>query len=279
MIWAAAGAADMDRTVSTVVVVFVLLAGCAGFGPGGSDTSTETPAPTGASTPTPAPTTTPTATPTEAPETGVPSYPNGWSATGVDDPNAALTAHYRAMLAGPSVTVTYRSRIREATNERAANTTLSMAVGTDTRRLYADIEGSQSSSESFFADGTLTQWNVENETVTDRSSARFIRVAQSIDQGVLTSHLILYTLRRNGTVERAGTTAFVYDVSGVQDNAMSQTYGTATDASGRIIVGESGRVFEVATTVTYTNGTVTYRYEHVGIGETTVETPTWADGS
>jgi len=257
----------MNRTALTAVavVLLVLVAGCGSDrgGPG-------TPVPT--ATPTVTPSATPTPADTTAPER---RYPNGWSETGIEDPDAALAAHYRATLSGPSATVTYRSRIGDATNLRAANTTLSMRVDTGSNRLYAALDGSRTSREVFFADGTLTRWDPDNETVVGSSSTEFGLVAQSVDRRVLQSHLLLYTLERNGTVERAGSTALVYDVTGVPNDTISRSYGTATDASGRIVVGQSGRVFEIETTVTYTDGTVTYYYGHTAVGETTVETPGW----
>jgi hypothetical protein len=264
----------MVRTVlgTTAVVLLVLLAGCAGFGGGASDT---TATPTGTATTT----ATPTPQPTDTAASDRRAYPDGWSASGVDDANAALTAHYRATLTGPSVTVTYRSRAVEGAVDRDANTTLSMRVATDSGRLYADLDGGDARREVFFADGTFTRWSPENETVVGRSSTTFVRVAQSVDRSVLQSHLLLYTLERNGTVERAGTTAYVYDVTGVPNATVSRTYGTATGASGRVVVGEDGRVFEIETTVSYTGGTATYHYGQTAVGETTVDRPGWMDGA
>lgn len=270
------GRTTMTRTGLRIaaVALLVVVAGCAAFGPGGTETTQ--PTPTATETPAPTATETPTTTPTDADRV---RYPDGWSASGIDDPDAALAAHYRATLTGPSVTVAYRSRVRESTDDRGTNTTLAMQADTDSERLYVDIEGSDTHREVFFADGTLSQWSVENETVADRSSTTFTRAVQSIDQGVLYSHLLLYTLERNGTVERSGTTALVYDVTGIPEGTVSNTYGTATEASGRIVVGQDGRVFEVETTVTYTGGTVTYHYGHSALGETAVERPGWMDGS
>lgn len=220
---------SLDRAASRTVTVapLVLVAGCGGFGQGGSGTPTSTAGGTA----------TPTATPTPTPASDVADRvrdPNGWSAAGVDDPDAALAAHYRATLTGPPVTVSYRSRIREAANKRATNTTLDMRVDTGSERLYAAFDGSRTSREVFFANGTLTRWNVSNGTAAGRSATEFSLVAQSIDRQVLRSHLLLYTLERNGTVERAGTTALVYEVTGVLNDTVSGSYGTATDASGRI---------------------------------------------
>ena len=272
------GRTTMARTELRIaaVALLVVVAGCAALGPGESGTTQPTATATPTETATPPPTTTATPTPTDSDRV---RYPDGWSVTGIDDPDAALAAHYRATLAGPSVTVTYRSRIRESTNDRGANTTLAMQDDTASGRLYADLDGSDTHREAFFADGTLSQWSVENETVVARSSTTFSRAARSIDRSVLYSHLLLYTLERTGTVERAGTTALVYNVTGVPDSTVSNTYGTATGASGRVVVGRDGRVFDVETTVTYTGGTVTYHYGHTAVGETAVERPGWMDGA
>jgi hypothetical protein len=272
------GRTAMARTElrTAAVALLLLVAGCAALGPGGAETTQ----PTATATQTETATTTPTATATtDPPDSDRVRYPDGWSEAGIDDPDAALAAHYRATLAGPSATVTYRSRIRESTNDRGTNTTLAMQVDTASGQLYADLEGSDTHREAFFADGTLTQWSVENETVAARSSTTFSRAARSIDRSVLYSHLLLYTLERTGTVERSGTTALVYNVTGVPESTVSNTYGTATGASGRIVVGRDGRVFEIETTVTYTGGTVTYHYGHAAVGETTVERPAWVEES
>jgi hypothetical protein len=255
--------------MTTAVVLLVVLAGCGGGGSGGTPTATDT------ATVTATPTATPPTTPTETPGSNVVTVPAGWSETGVENASVALDGHYRAVLTGPSATVTYRSRVLEATNERATNTTLEMAVETETKRLYASIEGKDDHREAYFADGTLTQWSVRNRTVVGRSNAGFYRVAQSIDRGVLMSHLLLYELELNGTVTRDGTTALVYDVVGVHNNTLSQTWGTGKSGDGRVVVAQNGRVLEVETTVTYTGGRAAYHYAQTGLGATTVHTPDW----
>jgi hypothetical protein len=203
------------------------------------------------------------------------TYPDGWSDTGVTDTQSALESHYRAVLTGPSATVQYRSRIVSAESDQAANTTMDMRLDTGGRRLSARIDGTERTREVFFADGTFRQWSVRNETVVGRSNATFVRAAQSIDNGVLRSQLLTYRLELNGTVTRGGTTALVYDVVGVYNNTRSGTYGTATAASGRVVVSERGRVVDLQTTVTYTRGTVAYRYSQTRIGGTEVPTPEW----
>lgn len=262
----------MARRTSTTVAVtlIVLFAGCAGFTSGGGSTPTAT----AESTPTPTPQPTRTATPTEPSSSGA-KYPRGWSETGIRNTTIALESHYRAVLSGPSTTVLYRSGVLAAKNDQAANTTLDMRLDTGEKRLHASINGTEHHREAFFADGTFTEWSVRNETVVSRSDASFIRVAQSIDNRVLQSQLLLYRLQLTDTVTRGGTTAMVYNVTGVYTNTLSQTYGSATAGSGRIIVSERGRILEIRTTVTYTGGKVTYRYVQTGIGETEVATPKW----
>ena len=176
---------------------------------------------------------------------------------------------------GPSATVQYRSRIVSAESDRAANTTMDMRLDTGDRRLSARIDGTERTREVFFADGTFRQWSVRNETVVGRANTTFVRAAQSIDNGVLRSQLLTYRLELNRTVTRSGTTALVYDVVGVYDNTRSGTYGTATAASGRVVVSERGRVIDLQTTVTYTRGTVAYRYSQTRIGGTEGSTPAW----
>jgi len=258
----------MRRSTSTTVAValLVLCAGCAGFVSGGEETPTATG--TVESTPTPQP------TPTETPSSGM-EYPQGWSEDGVQNATLALESHYRAVLTGPSTTVRYRSGVVNATNDQAANTTFDMRMDPGEKRLYASLNGTEYHREVFFAGGTFTEWSTRNETVVSQSSTSFVRVSQSIDNRVLQSQLLLYRLQLTDTVTRGGTTAMVYNVTGVHDNALSQTYGTATSGSGHLIISERGRVLEIQTTVTYTGGTVTYRYVHTGIDETEVSTPPW----
>ncbi|MFB6256677.1 MAG: hypothetical protein ABEH58_08150 [Haloplanus sp.] len=193
----------------------------------------------------------------------------------MNDTGAALESHYRAVLTGPSATVQYRSRIVSAESDRAANTTMDMRLDTGERRLYARVNGTERTREVFFSNGTFRQWSVRNETVVGRSNITFVRASQSVDTRVLRSQLLTYRLELNETVTRAGTTAFIYDVVGVQKNTLSGTYGAATEASGRIVVSERGRVLDIRTTVTYTGGTVVYRYSQPRIGGTDVSTPAW----
>jgi len=262
------------RGVATVAVVLaVVLAGCGGVTSGGDDTPTPAAEPTATGTPTATETDAPPST--DRPAAGNGASPAGWSESGVTNTTTAFRGHYRAVLSGPSATVTYRSEARSAADDRATDTSLEMRLDTNGERLSASIDGTAERREMYFADGTFTQWSVRNETVASRTNTSFGRVAQSIDNGVLRSQLLLYELELNETTTRAGATAFVYDVTGVHDNAVSGTYGTATSGSGRVVVSERGRIVEIATTVTYSDGEVTYRYAQRGFGETDVSAPDW----
>jgi hypothetical protein len=257
----------MDRRGwhTIALVVLVATAGCAGFASndGAPDRATATP------TATPPDTPTPTVAPVEA--TG---YPPGWTSSGV---NASLArdSHYAAVLAGPSTTVTYRSVVVESSGGPRRNTTLDMRLDPAERRLYASIDGKTNHRTVFFADRTLSQWDVRNETLVGQSNARFEGVAQSIDRGVLYSHLLLYDIEFERTVRRQGRTALVYNVTDAYNSTTSNTYGTATDATGHVVVATDGRVLEIETTVTYGKGTLRYRYAHRQLGETDVTRPEW----
>ena len=260
----------MDHTSlrTLAVVALVLVAGCSGLGP-------DEEAPSSTPTASPAPTQTPGSTASATAESAEPSYPEGWSAAGVENATVAVGTHYRAALTGPSATVRYRSRQVDTGDGPANETTLVMTYETETERLYASIRGTDGHREVFLRDGTFSQWSVRNETLVGQSNARLYRVVQSIERRVLLSQLLLYELEHERTVQRNGTTAFVYDVTGVHDNTVSNTYGAGTNGSGTVVVAADGRVLELETTVTYTGGTLQYRYEHTRLGETTVETPAW----
>jgi hypothetical protein len=255
----------MNRRVwlGIALVVLVATAGCAGFASGGETPNRAT------ATATATPSDTPTAAPVEA--TG---YPAGWTATSVNA-SVARRSHYAAVLRGPSATVTYRSAVIESSDGSSRNTTLEMRLDTSNRRLYASIDGKTNHRAVFFRDGTLSQWDVRNETLVGRSNARFAGVAQSIDRGVLYSHLLLYDIEFERTVRRQGRTALVYNVTDAYNDTVSNTYGAATDATGHVVVATDGRVLEIETTVTYAKGTLRYRYAHRQLGETDVTRPEW----
>ncbi|WP_299333370.1 DUF7537 family lipoprotein [Haloplanus sp.] len=256
------------RAAVTAVTLVVVLAGCGGLIPGGDDTSTPTVTSTSTSTPTDTPRS------TDRLADGAVS-PVGWSENGVTNTTTAFRGHYSAVLSGPSTTVTYRSGVRSAEADRATNTSLEMRLDTGEKRLHASINGSSERREAYFSDGTFSQWSVREETVVNRTNTSFVPVTQSIDNGVLKSQLLLYELELTDIVTRDGTTAFVYDVVGVYDNAVSGTYGSATSGTGRVVVSERGRIIEIDTTVTYTGGEVTYHYEQTRLGATEVESPDW----
>lgn len=163
----------------------------------------------------------------------------------------------------------------ESSDVPSENTTLEMRLDTSNRRLYASIEGKTNHRAVFFADGTLSQWDVRNETLVGQSNARFAGVAQSIDRGVLYSHLLLYDVEFERTVRRQGRTALVYNVTDAYNHTVSNTYGAATDATGHVVVAADGRVLEIETTVMYAKGTLRYRYTHRQLGETDVTRPGW----
>jgi hypothetical protein len=267
----------MDRTtaVTVAVVLLAVVAGCSGPSDGGPATgdppATASPTPTATQTQTQTQTPTATSTATD----GAVAYPEGWGEDGVTDADVATRTHYRTVLGGPSVAVEYRSRVLETTNNESTNTTLDLRLDPPRQRLHARIDGTERHREVFFADGTLTRWNVENETVLGQSDAEFLRVAQSIDLGVLKSQLLLYRLEPNRTVEREGTDAIVYDVAGVYGNAVSRSFGSPESATGRVVVSENGRVLDVDTRVTYTDGTVDYTYTQRNVGGTDVNQPPW----
>lgn len=256
--------------VVVAVAVVLLVSGCLGLS--GDET---TPEPAGES-PTATPTATDGSTPTPAGTAGSePTVPEGWSQSGIEDPDAALQSHYSAVLGGQSATVRYQNSVLESDGARGQNTTLSTTLEPATQRMHVRIDGQASSLEVFFTERTLTQWDVANQSVLDRSEMGYPRAVRSADIRYLKSQLLLYKLTRTDTIERDGTTVFVYNVSGVYTNAASQTFGIVKSGSGRVHVGADGRVRQIETTVTYTNGTVAYRYAHTDIGETTVETPDW----
>ncbi len=260
----------MRRQGAVAAVVLVLLvSGCLGLSGGEA-----TPTPTESPAPTPTPEATPTPTDTPATE---PTHPEGWSESGIEDPNAALRSHYSAVLEGPSATVAYESRVIESEAAPGRNTSLDVALNPPARRMNVRIDAPTNSLEVFYAGGTLTQWDVGSQSVRNQTEIGYPSAVQAADARVLKSQLLLYELEQTDTVQRDGTTVFVYNVSGVFTNAASRTYGIARSGSGRVAVSADGRVRDIETTVTYTNGTLAYRYTHTRLGETTVETPEWLD--
>lgn len=254
-----------EALITVAVTLLVVFAGCGSFETGGESASTQTVE----ATSTPIDSSVPTAT--SSPNAEV--HPRGWSDTGIQNTTLALKSHYRTMFAGPSTTVSYRSRVSTAKADQAINTTLDMKVHPEKQRFHASVIGTEYHREVFFSDGTFTAWSVRNETVVGQSRVPFTRASRSIDSRILKSHLLLYKLDLNDTVRRDGTTARVYNVTGVYNGTFSQRHGSATSGSGHVVVSESGRILDIQTTVTYTGRTVSYRYQQTKIGETEVDAP------
>lgn len=257
------------------LVVLVLVSGCLGLGTGGEGTPSPADEP---ETPTQTRTSTATATPTDTATPPVEErIPAGWSEAGVRDVNAALEAHYRAVLTGPSATVTYRNSVVGTDSDRA-NTALDVALDPGSERMYAQITTATGGQEVFYADGTLTQYDPENDTVRESQDAQYPVVVQSADLRVLRSQLLLYklTLNETGTAQ-AETGALVYDVAGVYENTTSRTFGSTESGQGQVILATDGRVLAVETTVTYTEATVRYRYAQANLGSTEVSRPDWRE--
>jgi len=252
--------------ITVVVALLVVTAGCAGFVSDDEGTPVATGTETGTSKP--------AATPPTASNPSDVSYPAGWNAAGVNA-SAALRTHYTAFVTGPSTTVTYRSTVIESRGASPRNTTLDMRLDTTDRRLHAVIEGKANHRAAYFADGTLSRWDVRNETLIGQSDARFVRVAQSMDSRVLHSQLLLYDLEFERTGRRQGTTALVYNVTGAYSNTVSGTYGSVENATGHVVVSTDGRILEIETTVTYAKGVLRYHYAQTRLGETAVKAPDW----
>ncbi|MHB9288467.1 hypothetical protein ACKVMT_15660 [Halobacteriales archaeon Cl-PHB] len=196
------------------------------------------------------------------------AYPDGWSADGIDTLQTALVGHYGAESRGTSFTERLVFRVsQDDTVQR--NNSIRYEIDRESREMVARVDGTQRTQVAYFGNGTLTNYDPENESVINSGNASFQKLsnASRLTVGETLNGL---DLDASAVVEQGGTTAVEYAVAGVTKNSSFDS------ASGTVVVASDGRILSLDVTKTKGSQTATYRYVLKAEGSTTVERPSWA---
>jgi hypothetical protein len=305
---------------AVVVTALVVLAGCSGLAPGGSGgngttagsaattvqpTATDIPADTGDRTRTPTaatagPTTAQTATGTRAGTTtgngtaANGSFPPGYAASGITNPERAVAQSSAALHTHDSFTLAASI----PTTRPSATISIETQVNRTGKREYqtvnATLSGRQVLAQESYQNGT-TRYTVSFPVMFNNSTRQynvttqpFASNATNTTDGLLSGWLSNATFGRAERVTRNGTTLLRYEATGVRNaGPFLSTYASAYNASvsefdATLLVDREGIIRSFNYSVTYTTSrgqqyTTTGMVRISDIGTTTVEEPAWLD--
>jgi hypothetical protein len=254
----------MNRVLSVVVASFVLLAGCSGVVPGGTDTPT--PTSTSVDTPTPTP------------------LPSGYLAPGITDAGienvtALFTAHQRELTRRGFVTESRSQVTSQGTTTDRVAWTVTVAPGGE----YA-----RTSTVEYREDGTTVEgdiWSNATHDVTRRDEAGdvsyTVRPRFVTDDTVVWSgsavHVLLYSTAELFAVESVDTRdGLRYVTLSFEGDRVGQD--GVPDSQATVVVDERGRIHAFESQTQYGEDT-TYTTTHrlVQLGDTDPQPPAWLD--
>lgn len=264
------------RTIGVLAVVaLVAVAGCSGLT--GSDDPTDAMPDTDSQTDT---RTSSESTTDEQPSLADVSYPAGASESGFDNASAVATGHADALTeSGYAVSLSQQS----VEGDQSSELHYDVRSDPEAKRMLGTLETS-SYRNQWYGNETHRHANVTSngesslqvrERSTDFSETHRQETLSPTVQSVLASGNYTAT----DVVERDGETAVRYELQeyNASDNANFET----ESATGSVLVGESGVVYEAALVVNGTSDgsdvSLELTYEVTETGDVTVERPDWAD--
>ncbi|SEN11157.1 hypothetical protein SAMN05216388_1001394 [Halorientalis persicus] len=250
-----------DRLALVAVGLLVVLAGCSGS-PGGSGTD-------------------PAGNGTDAPGSpvadGSATSPAGNASTGIENASALVAAtDQRLATTDHAFTQTLEQQAGEESLTVTQRTRSSL---TDERRLFV-FDATSETNRIFVADGTQYLDAVaDGETTTRRApfegsfearhEPEMLGGGESLG-GILRSGN--YTAA--GTVERDGRRLARFELVEADRSRISET---VTDASGEVLVGSDGVVYDAALRIELESGYLNQTFRIERLGDVTVERPDWVD--
>jgi hypothetical protein len=261
----------MQRRGLAVVALGVVLvvAGCSGLpGDAGTDPAPDDTEMDGAGTD-PAPDDTETG--------GAGSDPTGTASTGIENASALVAAtDQRLSTSDYALTQTLEQR---GGGEPLVVTQRTRSSLDDERRLFV-FDANTETNRRFVADGTAYLDAVFDGERTTRSTPRQESFETVHRPEMLGGSESLGGILRNGnytaagTVERDGRTLARFEL--VEANG-SRISGTVTDASGEVLVGSDGVVYDAALRIELENGLVNQTFRIEQLDDVTVDRPDWVD--
>jgi hypothetical protein len=258
----------MYRHFSVLVALVVLLAGCVGTTPGGTDTPTAGPP----STPTP------TAVDTSTPLPSGKLAP-GITADGIENVTALLAAHQRELTASGFVSEASSRTLAEGVESTRVAWTVTVSPGGDRARTHA-IESREDGSQvvvDIWSNATHdTTRRDEDGTVTYAVSPRSITDDTIVWSGN-GAHVLVSASAEAFEVETVETrdglryVTLVAEENGAREDGLPASRAT-------LVVDELGRIHELERHIQYTESvafTTTYRV--VQLGDTDPQPPTWLE--
>ena len=281
----------MNRTLTLLVAVLVVLAGCSTvFGPDETPTATPaaTPTPTASPTATPSPTATATATSTPTPSpTPTPGAPGaqlapGITEDGIENPVALLSAHQRELLADGFVV---EQRVSSTYNGTPSN----QLVVRVTSGPGGEVAFQNATSSGFDSDGEVSV--IRSQIWMNQTASLSYRVEEGEPSYEVRDRLFppeslvwFGGLQRDiqfGASEYAVTNVETVDgMRVVTLEASIDRVGNdgVDDTTGLLRVDQRGVIRHAETSVTYDEGTTyTTTYDVVALGVDPPARPAWAD--
>ena len=265
------------RTIAILAVVaLVAVAGCSGLT--GSDDPSETEGPTDAMTDTDSPGE--STTTSGGPSLADVSYPAGATEGGFDNVSAVAAGHADA-LAESAYAVSLSQQSTEG--NRSSELRYDVRSNPDSQRVAGTLATSNYRNQ-WYGNATHQHANVttdgsSNLQVRERSTDFSENHRQETLSPTVRSVLASGNYTATAVVERNGETAVRYELEAY--NASENPDFETESATGTVVVGESGVVYEASLAVTGTsNGSdvsLELTYEVTETGDVSVERPAWVD--
>jgi len=203
--------------------------------------------------------------------------PPGTASTGIENASALVAATDRRLSTSDHAIV--QSIEQRGGGEPLVVTQRTRSSLTDERRLFV-FDATSETNHVFVADGTQYIDSVSDGETTTGSRPLDRPFAELHGPEMLGGSESLGGILRNGnytaagTVERDGRSLARFELVEADRSRIS---GTVTDASGEVLVGSDGVVYDAALRIELENGLVNQTFRIEQLGDVTVDRPDWVD--